>query len=388
MYELNAQYKRDMDQNYLLLTLDAETDADSYPFRMLLANTIPGLLKCRVTHVDGIRKASYEITSHQSLSVFLENRKAGYDDIHRLFCSLIRMLETMSEYLINPSMLVLEPDFIWLDTGLTDIRFCLLPGYSQEIRDQFRYLTEYFLPRLDHNDNRAIMLGYSIYRKALEDVFHLESFKEILYKQPEKSEPEAPVSFQAPPVPAFPEAASAFPGSAPVSPEKFQENLPKRFPERSPDSEGIRGDLLKSRDKKRKNAGGGAGHAGFIILIPIIVSACLFLGMIAAKTCGYLPDLQTEVIVFFSAVLLCCGLAGARILSQKCRRPKADARDEENRPAETPGSSSASFQNPVRNFSSEGISVNGIAGGHGNGSVISFTGGNAIPPASGPVYEK
>ena len=44
----------------------------------------------------------------------------------------------------------------------------------------FRDLTEYILPLLDHEDSKAVMLGYGIYRRALEDSFHLEYIKKEL----------------------------------------------------------------------------------------------------------------------------------------------------------------------------------------------------------------
>ena len=51
-----------------------------------------------------------------------------------------------------------------------------------DVRQEFQELTEYILPLLDHEDSRAVMLGYGIYRRALEDSFHLEHIKEELYK--------------------------------------------------------------------------------------------------------------------------------------------------------------------------------------------------------------
>ena len=40
------------------------------------------------------------------------------------------------------------------------------------MRQKFQELTEYILPILDHEDSKAVMLGYGIYRRALEDSFH------------------------------------------------------------------------------------------------------------------------------------------------------------------------------------------------------------------------
>ena len=92
------------------------------------------------------------------------------------------MMEAMSEYLLNPCQLILEPEYIYLDAEKNNVRFCYMPGFHGEIQEQFQNLAEYLLPKLDHEDGKAVMLGYSVYRRALEDSFHLEYIKEELYK--------------------------------------------------------------------------------------------------------------------------------------------------------------------------------------------------------------
>ena len=94
----------------------------------------------------------------------------------------IQIMEEMSEYLLNPCQLILEPEYIYLDAERKSVRFCYLPGFHGEIQKQFQSLAEYILPKLDHEDGKAVMLGYNVYRRALEDSFHLEYIKEELYK--------------------------------------------------------------------------------------------------------------------------------------------------------------------------------------------------------------
>ena len=83
---------------------------------------------------------------------------------------------------MNPCQLILEPEYIYLDAERKSVRFCYLPGFHGEIQKQFQSLAEYILPKLDHEDGKAVMLGYNVYRRALEDSFHLEYIKEELYK--------------------------------------------------------------------------------------------------------------------------------------------------------------------------------------------------------------
>lgn len=45
---MKAEYKRDLSGNYLVLYEEEEPDTSSYQMRMLVGNTIPSVLKCRV----------------------------------------------------------------------------------------------------------------------------------------------------------------------------------------------------------------------------------------------------------------------------------------------------------------------------------------------------
>lgn len=60
---------------------------------------------------------------------------------------------------------MLCPEYIFLDDEKKEISFCCLPDYHHPVQEQFRELTEYLLPKLDHEDPTAVNLGYGIYRK-------------------------------------------------------------------------------------------------------------------------------------------------------------------------------------------------------------------------------
>ena len=179
---MKAEYKRDLSGNYLVLYEEEEPDTSSYQMRMLVGNTIPSVLKCRVQGVDGQFMVCFDITSKQSVLSLYEEKKIGYEDLQMILGGFVQVMEEMAEYLLNPSRLLLKPEYMYVDVEKRQLYFCYLPGYDQDVRQEFQELTEYILPLLDHEDSRAVMLGYGIYRRALEDSFHLEYIKEELYK--------------------------------------------------------------------------------------------------------------------------------------------------------------------------------------------------------------
>ncbi len=185
---MKAEYKRDITGNYLILYADEEPDTASYQMRMLVGNTIPSILKCRVQGVDGKFRVCFDITSRQSVGSLFEEKKMGYQDLCMILGGFIQIMDELSEYLLNPERLVVKPEFMYVDLEKRQLYFCYLPGYAEDIRQKFQELTEYILPKLDHEDQKAVMLGYGVYRRALEDSFHLEHIKRELYQEREEKE--------------------------------------------------------------------------------------------------------------------------------------------------------------------------------------------------------
>ena len=180
-----AEYKRDVSHNYLILREEEKVNTASYQVRMLTGNVIPSILKCRLQGLDGNLLFYYDITSRQSLASFYEQRKFHRKDLHMLFCGFIRVMEEMAEFLMNTDQLLLCPEYIFLDIEKREVKFCCLPDYLHPIQEQFRELTEYLLPRLDHEDSQAVSMGYGVYRKAMETGFQLEHIKEAIYQNRE-----------------------------------------------------------------------------------------------------------------------------------------------------------------------------------------------------------
>ena len=183
-----AEYKRDVSHNYLILREEEKVNTASYQVRMLTGNVIPSILKCRLQGLDGNLLFYYDITSRQSLASFYEQRKFHRKDLHMLFGGFIRVMEEMAEFLMNTDQLLLCPEYIFLDIEKREVKFCCLPDYHHPIQEQFRELTEYLLPRLDHEDSQAVSMGYGVYRKAMETGFQLEHIKEAIYQNREVTE--------------------------------------------------------------------------------------------------------------------------------------------------------------------------------------------------------
>ena len=188
---MRAEYKRDVSHNYLILQEEKAVDTSSYQVRMLTGNVIPSILKCHLQNLDGEVLFYYDITSKQSIATLFEDKKFRSQDIQSILEGFVKVMEELAEFLMNTDQLVLQPEYIYMDAERKKVYFCCLPGYQKEIQGQLRGLTEYILPKLDHEDNQAVMLGYGIYRKALEPGFQLEVIKEAIYQKEDEADKNA-----------------------------------------------------------------------------------------------------------------------------------------------------------------------------------------------------
>lgn len=183
---MQVDYKRDVNHSYLILQGPEEVNTSGYQTRMILCNQLSSLLSCTIQGMDGKNLFYYEITSRQSLADKYAGKKMKREDIFQVFQGMVRAAQELGSYLLDARNLVLEPDFIYLEAGETDLRFCYLPGYEKEVGEQFRQLAEYILPKIDHRDKDAVTLGYGMYRISMEEEFQIDRIKEELYQEYEE----------------------------------------------------------------------------------------------------------------------------------------------------------------------------------------------------------
>ena len=280
---MRAEYKRDMNHNYLILYGEDEINTDSYQVRMLVGNVIPSLLKCRIQGMDGRFLVYFDITSKQALSVLYEEKKMGVEDLRFIFGGFVKAMEDAAEYLMNPGQFIISPEYIYTDIEKQEIYFCMMPGYEKDIKEQFQFLTEYILPKIDHQDQDAVILGYGVYKRAMEDSFHLEHIKEELYKTQGQQ------------------------GTTTTKAEQMKTESEQRQESEdfNPEEEGfweneeINQEFVRDGEKSKRLS--LPQKTGVIVL-----AAILLCGIAATTLMGYLPYLETGTILGIIIVLVAC----------------------------------------------------------------------------------
>ena len=280
---MRAEYKRDMNHNYLILYGEDEINTDSYQVRMLVGNVIPSLLKCRIQGMDGRFLVYFDITSKQALSVLCEEKKMGVEDLRLIFGGFVKAMEDAAEYLMNPGQFIISPEYIYTDIEKQEIYFCMMPGYEKDIKEQFQFLTEYILPKIDHQDQDAVILGYGVYKRAMEDSFHLEHIKEELYKTQGQQGTTTTKAEQ-----------------MKTESEQRQESEDFNLEEEGFwENEEINQEFVRDGEKSKRLS--LPQKTGVIVL-----AAILLCGIAAITLMGYLPYLETGTILGIIIVLVAC----------------------------------------------------------------------------------
>lgn len=318
---MQVEYKRDVNHNYLILKSEGEVNTSSYQVRMLAGNVIPHILKCRIQGLNGKVLFCYDITSRQSLETLFEDKKLGAADLEMIFGGFLRVMEEMTEYLMNPQQILFSPEYIYIDAESSEIYFCCFAEYEKPVQDQLRELTEYLLPKMDHQDDRAVMLGYGVYRKAMEEGLQLEEMKEVIYHR----------SFG---VPKIPKELTKKQASAAIE-FRYEDKMP--FPMERSKEEALKEEIFEkkkkreTREKKRKKF-----SISLRTMILCAAAALVLLGIMVACYLGYLSWAAAEVVLGVAIVLLGICVITGKILERK--RMKKDEQEWQKISAEPKGS--------------------------------------------------
>lgn len=185
---MKPEFKRDLNNNYMILSDESLYNSDDYRVRMLISNKIPFILKCNVRKLDQVVKYYYEITSKHPISRIFDKKKIRKEELNILLTSFLKVLESSFEYLLNPNDFILEPEYIYMDIETNQIYFCYMPGFEKDISQSFHILTSYLLERIDHEDKYTVATAYELYRQTMNDNYSLRNILSSITLEERKAE--------------------------------------------------------------------------------------------------------------------------------------------------------------------------------------------------------
>ncbi len=177
---LESNYIRELNHNYLVLSPPTEYIEENFETEIIKQNTINGLLEFDIRYYDGKQMLFYEISSKQSMENLYASSEMDFEIIRQLINGIYRIILLTEEYLISINNILLDPNYIYFDMGRKEISLVFCPGYNKNAKQSFSDLAEYLLNKVDHKDEKAVILAYKIYKNTRNQNFVLEEIVSII----------------------------------------------------------------------------------------------------------------------------------------------------------------------------------------------------------------
>ena len=184
---MNTKYEKELNRICLHIHVP-EIYEEDYQMPMLRANKIPGILEVNGCGIDGESRYTYEITGLVSMAVLFENKQVQKGDIEQFIYCLLESISQLQKYMLHPGCLLLEPEYVFCRKQ--KYFFCYLPGGKQELCESFHRMTEYFVEKLDYEDEQGITLAYELHKATLEENYDLDAIMQEYRTECEEAEEE------------------------------------------------------------------------------------------------------------------------------------------------------------------------------------------------------
>lgn len=234
-----VSYRRGLEHNYIVIKSDNLGD---FQTRMLLENDIPGLLKLQIKNNNNEYEYCYEISSLQPISRIYEHREIGYQNLTVILRNISEAVKSTRQYLLDNDGLLIIPEFIYADVESLSIKLIHYPLSSSNVKESYKLLAEFFLDRIDHQDNRAVMLAYDLFKIIKSDSFVISEIDKLIDSVDNSSDSSTIVG-------------KDIQNNMPLSQDIFiSQSIDKEVPEKATEKKKSFFSMLRSGKKSNKNS--------------------------------------------------------------------------------------------------------------------------------------
>ena len=150
-------------------------DGSEHEYLMLSENEIRGMVSFGIQSRNGKESYVYNISGMQSLTELYLQREIVYRELLVIFKGLSTVFESLSEYLLEGSGLLLDPEYIFEDLN-RELFFIFIPGAENELSVSMRELALFLIKRTDHRDDEAVRDAYDFYKRVYAGDYSTERY--------------------------------------------------------------------------------------------------------------------------------------------------------------------------------------------------------------------
>lgn len=168
---METKYKQDWNHMYFILERPEFYEED-YQMKMMKENKIEGLLQVEGQGINGKSQYSYEISGKVSMKSVYEKTVIEKEELTNFLQQFLNLLSQIENYLLSVNCILLQPEYIFYEDG--KYFFCYLPIEEEQFCYRFHCLTEYFVSKINHKEQSAILLAYELHKATMEENYSLD----------------------------------------------------------------------------------------------------------------------------------------------------------------------------------------------------------------------
>ena len=174
-------YEHNLRHSYIHISAQS-VDPQSYELKLLRETSVPDTLPLSIRpDAEDPTQATleYEVSGLESMASYYASRKLRYLALAQLMENIHGLLGHLEEYFLPEDMVLLDPSAIFYNQETESWIFTLVPGYSSSFHEALKALIAWLLKRIDYNEDRVVVLAYTLYNESLKEFLVMENLLRI-----------------------------------------------------------------------------------------------------------------------------------------------------------------------------------------------------------------
>lgn len=160
---MQTEFVRSLNCNYVRILLDKKPEEKRYQYCILNRGGIKGLLPCSLRYINGEAYLYYDISSKQSVKQLYDGRSITREWMLDFMWGFQQIGQELGRFLLDRKNVLWYPEQIYQDLESNVFSFLYLPYH--EGSNGFKELLEFWVERMDYNDEVLVECVYRMYEQ-------------------------------------------------------------------------------------------------------------------------------------------------------------------------------------------------------------------------------
>lgn len=170
-------YERDIHRSYMKVPAVLESCLDE---KLIINKNYQGILSMEKCFINGRGQYWYNISGKQALDAYCKVNSIDKGFFENLILRICSQLEHLEWNLIDTNCLVVDPEFIFVNSAGDEASFVLYPDNKGDFFEELQQLMEFLLTKLNHSDKEGVHKVYQIYEMTLTKGYSIQDLKKAV----------------------------------------------------------------------------------------------------------------------------------------------------------------------------------------------------------------